>query len=368
MATRARPTPSGYDDSEQLGRMPRRRFTATEAIVAMIVALAVGALLGSASLVGLAQRQEVGTGRDIALGAAETVDRISNFFSLNIPAERFQQALGRTQTTYDLDEIAGGGSGDGTAGTGEGDDGSGDDGTAGTGEGSTGADPSATPAPATPPPAPTPAPPLRTVTAAEPLRLYVGGDSMAAELGTGIARVAPVDIVRPDLDGQVSSGLSRPDFLDWPQRLAGVIVEKSPDVYVVMFGANDYQNVEFEGRVFDRFGDEWFALYRTRVAQVMDLLDQPGSTVVWVGQPVMRDATLNAGIQRMNAIFADEAASRPWITFVDTASLFAGPDGGYRDHVDGQLVRQGDGVHLTLAGVDRMGAAVWQVVAEQWGL
>ncbi len=67
----------------------------------------------------------------------------------------------------------------------------------------------------------------------------------------------------------------------------------------------------------------------------------------------------------LNAIYRRAAAARPGVVFVDTWSMFATPQGTYsaylRDaHGDLQLMRQSDGVHMTLAGASRLG---WAIVA-----
>jgi hypothetical protein len=75
----------------------------------------------------------------------------------------------------------------------------------------------------------------------------------------------------------------------------------------------------------------------------------------------------------MNAIYREEAAKHPWITFLDTRTPFAGPDGGYAEVVTdpgGEAVqlRQSDGVHWSITGANRVGQLAWRVVARQWGL
>ena len=200
------------------------------------------------------------------------------------------------------------------------------------------------------------------------LALYVGGDSISRDLGEGLARVTPAALVRIDLDPRPATGLSRPDFFDWSQHLAGVLTESVPDVIVVLFGANDFQNVEYEGEVLDRFGDEWLELYRRRVDLIMTLLSQPDTQTVWVGQPPVREARLSGGLARMNEVYEEVATEHPQVTFVDTWALFSDEQGRYADEIDGVRLRREDGVHLTIAGGDRLAGAVWGVIGPAWGL
>ncbi|MDZ7732017.1 MAG: hypothetical protein U5R31_01935 [Acidimicrobiia bacterium] len=85
-----------------------------------------------------------------------------------------------------------------------------------------------------------PVPEVRTPTPAEPLRLYVGGDSMASEFSKSMERVAATTgVIQSTLDPRVSTGLTRPDYFNWPAHLVNDILPTEPEVMVMMFGAND---------------------------------------------------------------------------------------------------------------------------------
>ncbi|MCY3953190.1 MAG: DUF459 domain-containing protein, partial [bacterium] len=188
------------------------------------------------------------------------------------------------------------------------------------------------------------------------------------DLGEGLARVTPASVVRIDLDPRPATGLSRPDFFDWSQHLAGVLTESRPDVIVVLFGANDFQNVEHEGQILDRFGDEWLDLYRQRVDRIMILLSQPDTQTIWVGQPPVRETRLSGGLERLNTVYTEVAALHPQVTYLDTWALFSNDEGGYVDEIDGVRLRREDGVHLTVEGGNRLAEAVWDMIAPAWGL
>lgn len=208
----------------------------------------------------------------------------------------------------------------------------------------------------------------RTPDEENPLEMYVGGDSISRDLGEGLARVTPADVVRIDLDPRPATGLSRPDFFDWSQHLAGVLTESSPDVIVVLFGANDFQNVEYEGEILDRFDEPWLDLYRERVGRIMTLLSQPDTQTIWVGQPPVRESRLSGGLAMLNEVYADQAAEHPQVTYTDTWEVFSDTDGGYVDEIDGVRLRREDGVHLTVAGGNRLAEVVWSAVSAAWGL
>ena len=121
--------------------------------------------------------------------------------------------------------------------------------------------------------APTTTAPLRQPTAAEPLRLWVGGDSMAQDFGAAVERVASSrGTFTPTLDYRISTGLTRPDYFNWPVHLRDDVLPTDPEVMVVMFGANDAQPLEVDGTVRQVSDPEWQAEYRRRVGTTMDLL------------------------------------------------------------------------------------------------
>ena len=459
---------------ESNGPPPDRRppLRPRQIVVAILVALGVGALLGSGALVGLAERQSLGPQRDVALGAAEVADRVAHGLSLNRPAERLADAFEDEQEVYDVEALiararatAARTSRPQPPPAAEEPDVEGalspvDPAPAPADPAPAPADPA--PAPADPAPAPaepalSPAEPARwsagnrgafdpdsgpppdglitpiegvdcvpedaaAPTAAtgaaevpvtdevppdgadgtpsraedptgcppgfvladpgeptlfdaprtpdedEPLQMYVGGDSISRDLGEGLARVTPADLVRIDLDPRPATGLSRPDFFDWAQHLAGVLTESRPDVIVVLFGANDFQNVEYEGEILDRFGSEWLDLYRERVDRMMTLLGQPDTQTIWVGQPPVREPRLSGGLATLNDVYAEVAAEHPHVTYIDAWDLFSDSGGGYVDEIDGVRLRREDGVHLTIDGGNRLARAVWDLVAPAWGL
>jgi len=214
----------------------------------------------------------------------------------------------------------------------------------------------------------------RTITARKPLRLYIAGDSMDQVFGSSLVNLATATgLVKARNDYRVSSGLSRPDYFDWPQRLVDKIVDFRPDAAVALFGANDAQNVLYEGRVLKVGTRAWQEVYARRVGEAMDILAENGRRVYWVGQPIMKDAGYRRRIAMMNHIYAAEAGRRPGVTFVSTWRALAGEDGSYAEYLEDEdgrqvLMRAPDGIHLTRAGGDRMAAIVLDVIRRDWGM
>ncbi len=214
----------------------------------------------------------------------------------------------------------------------------------------------------------------RRITAAKPLRLYVAGDSMDQVFGSSLVNLSEATgLVKAKNDYKVSSGLSRPDFFDWPQRLVDQIVDFKPDAAAVLFGANDGQDVLYDGKVLKVGTKAWQQVYAQRVGAAMDILTKGGRRVYWVGNPIMKDFGYRGRIAMMDHIYEAEAKKHPGVTFVSTWKLFSGANGSYSDYLkdangDAVLMRAPDGIHLTRAGGDRMAALVLGIIERDWGM
>ena len=325
-----------------------RTISVPSVMRATLITLLLAMLLTSGKLVEIAERQPLGGAtRDFWLPLAEKVDRTANFLSLNRPADLISDirgtGAGDARTIDDIRDLVDEDPVPTPTTTMLGP-------AAGPGATTTLAVPSTTTAPPQP---------LRTVTGDDPLRIYFGGDSQARYPAQSLelrleerGRAATLAS-----DAEISTGLARPDVYNWPaQLLDKAQADSPPEAVIVLLGANDKQDmVNGEGEVVSVLSPEWRTEYATRVAITMDLLEDPRRRVLWVGQPPMRDAKLDEAMRVINEIDAAEAASRPWVEYVDISTRFADSSGGYADEVDdgtGTLVRvrQADGVHLNERG------------------
>ena len=173
-------------------------------------------------------------------------------------------------------------------------------------------------------------------------------------------------MVATTLDYKVSSGLSRPDFFDWPSYFAKQIPKVNPDIVVVTFGGNDAQglrNVDKSWAVQHAPGSggddaDWRAEYGKRVGATMDYLGGDNRTLIWVGIPNDDNPDVTARLQVQNEVVMAEAAKRPKVVFIDTWKRFSGLSGGFAEAVqdprDNQFkdVRRDDGFHLNTTGAE----------------
>jgi uncharacterized protein len=207
-------------------------------------------------------------------------------------------------------------------------------------------------------------PHLRTPTAADPLKLWVGGDSVTETFGTQLVRLSTATgLFQSTLDFHVGTGLVVPSYFNWPVHLAQDVLPKvDPDVVVIMFGTNDGQNIQLaDGTILTAFTPAWQTEYEKRVGAVMDLLKSPTNNriVMWAGPPPMGPETRTHGMDLITHIDWLEAQSRPWVHYVDTWVYFSDANLQFQHYLpaaNGQLVglRQADNIHMSDIGGRRL--------------
>ena len=233
----------------------------------------------------------------------------------------------------------------------------------------------ATPTTAAAPPAP-PTEPEQTGPPSEdnPAEVLIVGDSDAGTFFPYLQGLLDeTGVAEADVDYVVSSGLSRPDFHDWPQHLRETLAESDPDIIIVSFGGNDAQGMSepcpngagtcalsvVVGQASEDNGADWTAEYARRVKEVMDIMTADSDRrVIWVGIPNAADPEFTARLEYQDQAVRQALESYPDAVFVDTWEIFDGRNGGIAELVvdprDGRAkpVRQSDGFHLNGDGAE----------------
>jgi lysophospholipase L1-like esterase len=202
----------------------------------------------------------------------------------------------------------------------------------------------------------TTAPGITNPTAAHPLRLLILGDSLGIDMGGPLQNdLANTGVVQATLDARESTGLTRPDYFNWPAELQSDLGTARPQVVVVMIGANDPQ--DFPGPPDVPYSSpQWNVIYAARVAAFMHLAQSQGATVLWVGMPPMQRPQLSTEMADIDTIDQKQATlSTPPVHFISSWTLLGTAQGAYAPFItngSGQVVnvRTPDGIHLTPAG------------------
>jgi uncharacterized protein len=219
------------------------------------------------------------------------------------------------------------------------------------------ATPTAKPTPTTPPPK------VWVASKTDPVRVWVGGDSMGGELGWALEPVLQDSkVFKPITFYKESTGICRYDFFDWQREMESVSQTAKPDAVVIMMGTNDTQSVWKDGKWIP-YGDmAWKQEYEKRVGDIIDtMLDGGARRVYWVGMPIMGEGWRNSRMKLINKIFQKQAEKRPGAEYVDIWDLFTTSDGSF----DASL-RLADQVHFTGEGQALLAQHVYKAIKADW--
>jgi hypothetical protein len=210
---------------------------------------------------------------------------------------------------------------------------------------------------------------------AHPLKLWIGGDSLAGSFGPALGdRVGATGVVSTVIDYKTSSGLWSNDIRNWNQRATEQMASVNPDAVVFIIGTNDasiVNNVDANGDL----EPDWETAYRLKIDRMMDLLvGTTHRTVFWLGPPTLGTSDLDRGGKALGELMRQEAAKRSAdVVYLDTYKLFSTISGAYSRTIldeNGKSIvaRISDGVHFTADGADYLARAVFSLVDGRWNL
>jgi hypothetical protein len=214
----------------------------------------------------------------------------------------------------------------------------------------------------------------REVTPDAPLRVWVIGDSLAPPVGTALRALgAASGLMRVSVGAWGGTGLARPDIFDWPVFVAGNPPPLTPEVVVVLLGANDGQGMASPDGWLAFGTPEWDARYTALVGGFTDQLLTLSRRVYWVGQPIMGTPNYDSRMRHISRIIREQAALLLEARFIEAYRLFQGEEGGFAiDLADAEgnpvTVRSADGIHYTAAGGQRLASRIMEELAADWGL
>jgi len=157
--------------------------------------------------------------------------------------------------------------------------------------------------------------------------------------------------------GQVSSGLSRPDYFNWELKATELISQYNPNIAIVMLSSNDAQSILTpHGNLVANYGEEsWNQEYAKRVSNLLDIFEKNNINVFWIGFPVMKNQTFSNRIGNLNLIYQEESQKRKNVYFFSTREYLTDENKNYVSYLPDEqgiyrAVRQADGIHFTYFG------------------
>ena len=137
------------------------------------------------------------------------------------------------------------------------------------------------------------------LTDAAPLRLWMGGDSLAGSLGPALGTITgATGVVQPQFDSRVSSGLTNSSFFNWPSHAVAEMNRLDPEIAVFIIGANDFAAPMNTAN--DADGQPaWKATYTGLIEDMLTAFGADTRTVVWIASPPFKDDR-NAQIEQLD--------------------------------------------------------------------
>lgn len=179
-------------------------------------------------------------------------------------------------------------------------------------------------------------------------RMLVTGDSMIQGIDAELAdrlrdRFEVVSRSRP------GTGVSKDLLTPWPKVAREQARKHRPAVTVVMLGVNDrHEMKDAEGRRIACCGEAWAREYGRRITAMARSWSRKGSgRVLWALLPPPRRPELAESIDVVNASIRRMAREMKSVVVVPFDELF-GP--GFRERIGDRVVRDPDGLHLSVAG------------------
>ena len=206
-------------------------------------------------------------------------------------------------------------------------------------------------------------------TAAHPLKIYFGGDSLTGYPIQELTKLATAKgVMKVVGDYQVSSRLTSNKPINWPAHFRAKLAAIHPGAVVFLIGANDGGwPITVKGKVYPFWSSGWVTAFRSIVGGVMDDAIKAGvQRFYWIGMPIMKPGKYPSSDQmkRLNFTYRYEAKAHPvTVTYINIWGLLATKDGKY----DPQWrAPDPQGTHLNTAGAHRIAVAVMAAIKHDW--
>lgn len=188
--------------------------------------------------------------------------------------------------------------------------------------------------------------------AAMPIRILLTGDSLMEALGpqmqkamSGYENITLIPI------GKRSTGLSRPDFYNWPKVLEENLQQHRPHIVVMWVGTNDPQGIYGKKGLGEPCSREWLKAYTYKLMEIAGLCQKYHARLIFMGPPVMDEEPINTQLLKITDIMR-RTCKHYKLGFIDTRPLLADRQGKYVHRAtmpDGKVkdIRWKDRVHIT---------------------
>ncbi len=164
-------------------------------------------------------------------------------------------------------------------------------------------------------------------------RIMMLGDSLMEDLGPTTHRtLRHRKGLHFILTAKYSTGLSRPDYFNWPENMKKAVSSTQPDLIVFFMGANDGMPIKVNGKtIHPNSGEAWKKAYKDKMQELFAIGRQHGCDMIWLGLPPM--GSKYAKILAQTAQAQKEGCAEHGIQFVDTTPILGDASGNFRSYL-----------------------------------
>lgn len=186
-------------------------------------------------------------------------------------------------------------------------------------------------------------------------RIMLLGDSLMEDLGPLTHRaLRHRKGLHFILTAKYSTGLTRPEYFNWPENMENAVAATNPDIIIFFIGANDGMPIRKDGRtVYPNSGAAWRAAYRDKMNELIEIGQRYNCEMIWIGLPPM--GSRYAGILAQTAQAQRDGCTEKGIRFIDTTPILGDENGQFRTYMtdsSGKTIRlrARDKEHLSPVG------------------
>lgn len=201
-------------------------------------------------------------------------------------------------------------------------------------------------------------------------QVFFAGDSMMQGIAPYVQKhlLENFEVKSVNLSKQ-STGLSYPNFFNWPQTIKDTLLSNPRiKILVVFLGPNDPWDMPNpnEGGHYVKFqSPEWEKLYRSRIAEIIQTAKRHQVRVMWITPPNMRKDSLNNQMVYLNKVISDEVQKNQAL-FIDSRAILGTINNVYNDYLvkNGLSIktRSADGIHFSPEGQKALAQIIEQYI------
>lgn len=188
--------------------------------------------------------------------------------------------------------------------------------------------------------------------AAMPIRILLTGDSLMESLGPQMKKdLAGYENITLIPIGKRSTGLSRPDFYNWPAVLEKNLQQHRPNIVVMWVGTNDPQNIHGMTGLGEPCSRKWLNAYTYKLIEITKICQKYNARIIFMSPPVMDEEPLDTQLKAITDIM-QRTCKFYRLGFINTRPLLADKNGKFCRRAvmpNGRTadIRWKDKVHIT---------------------